>query len=334
MSGVRRRTPRVRYQQISLSEPTKANAPPGQLEKGLTEGLSTQGQPPDIFAKTSLLINKTGNTKHLFSILLSESWKEIHSDECHQAQAHTAWCTWPAPTSSCCNQLICRACPGWEKQFPKASGWILGLPQPLPHRSRGAAEVRFSSRRQLLEGGQVLCTSSACHGGSACAAKPENVTSSPSALTWLCRVGAAFFCPLLSSLWGTAYSREVRSCLMPHTWERTAGHDLAYRSLQINRSYLRIYLTIKQEGIPTPVNEWLPNAAPTCSQNRPQLNYKRRRAEADGVILANTKSNMLCVMMHLYCRQGASPQSPECRTSHAQTDVCQGQNQTSFTADK
>lgn len=76
---------------------------------------------------------------------------------------------------------------------------------------------------------------------------------------------------------------------MPRAWERLTGHDLAYRSLQINRWYLGIYLTIKWEGIPTPANVWLPKATPTRSQNRPQLNCKKRRAEADGMVLANSK---------------------------------------------
>lgn len=107
--------------------------------------------------------------------------------------------------------------------------------------------------------------------------------------------------PLCRKVWkrnlfplSSCLGRQGRSCALPSIALKSAGYgvrqgreklplapclgtcrwpDLAYRSLQINRWYLRIYLTIKWEGIPTPVNEWLPNAAPTCSHNRPQLNY-------------------------------------------------------------
>lgn len=152
-------------------------------------------------------------------------------------------------------------CPGWGETISRGFGLDSGITTTsargslLPRCSRCAAGVQFGSCCLRLEGGEVPCTSSAWHGGTAPAAKRENATSSLSALAWVSGVGAALFCELLSRLRGTGYSREGRSCLMPHAWEGIAGHDLAYRSLQINRWYLRIYLTIKWEGIPTPVNE-------------------------------------------------------------------------------
>lgn len=126
---------------------------------------------------------------------------------------------------------------------------------------------------------------------------------------------------------------------VPHAWERIAGHGLAYSSLQINRWYLRIYQRIKREGVPTSVNERLPNAAPTRSQTRPQPNSMRRRAEADGTVLASNKeqhavSESTRVSPRTSVADEVHRHKAECRTSHAQTDTCQGQNQTSFTADE
>lgn len=289
-NGVCRCTPRASYGRVSLSEPTEVNTPPGRRQKGLKVELSTHGQPPVVFAKKPLPINKTGNTKTNTAcfpptpVQHPAPWKQVHSNRCHQVQAYAACYRWPAPTSSCCNQLIYRQSQTmpWlgKNSFQRLDSginhnlcmWVTAA-SLLPGHSWGAAGVQFGSCHLLFKGREVLCTSSAGHSGTARAAKCENATYSFSALAWVGRVGAALFCQLLSNLQGTGYGREGRSCLLPRAWERAAGHDLAYRSLQINRWYLRIYLTIKWEGIPTPVNEWLPNAAPTCSHNRPQLNY-------------------------------------------------------------
>lgn len=98
---------------------------------------------------------------------------------------------------------------------------------------------------------------------------------------------------LLSDLRILGYSRERRSCLMPHAWEHIAGDDLAYRFLQINGWYLRILPDNKTGGNSDPVKEWLPNAVPTCSQNR--VTKRQEGQNPMGLFLPIPKNTTPCL---------------------------------------